>query len=75
MCIRDSAFITPMNQACVVLGAVLLAGSAVLLWLAPRRVVAVTYPDNQTDPDMGEPVTKTNEFGWADDDRQRSTDR
>ena len=71
----QDAFITPMNQACVVLGAVLLAGSAVLLWLAPRRVVAVTYPDNQTDPDMGEPVTKTNEFGWADDDRQRSTDR
>ncbi|SKX83892.1 major facilitator transporter [Mycobacteroides abscessus subsp. abscessus] len=71
----QDAFITPMNQACVVLGAVLLAGSAVLLWLAPRRVVAVTYPDNKTDPDMGEPVTKTNEFGWADDDRQRSTDR
>ncbi len=35
----QDAFVTPMNQACVVLGVVLLVGSAVLIWLTPRRVV------------------------------------
>lgn len=71
----QDAFVTPMNQACVVLGAVLLAGAAVLLWLAPRRVVAVTDTDIGTGTGEGEPVTGTDEFGWADGDRQRSTDR
>lgn len=71
----QDAFVTPMNQACVVLGAVLLAGAAVLLWLAPRRVVAVTDTDIGTGTGEGEPVTGSNEFGWADGDRQRSTER
>ncbi|MGV9857879.1 MFS transporter [Gordonia sp. NPDC003425] len=51
-----SAFITPMNQACVILGAVLVAGSLVLIWLAPRRVVALEADS--------EPVAGENEFGW-----------
>ena len=37
----QQAFVHPMNQACVVLGSVLIVGAAVLFWFTPRRVVDV----------------------------------
>ena len=37
----QQAFVHPMNQACVVLGSVLIVGAVVLFWFTPRRVVDV----------------------------------
>ncbi|MDL9945496.1 MFS transporter [Gordonia sp. ABSL11-1] len=43
----QDAFLEPMRQAYIVLGAVLVASAFVLAWLAPRRVVTVS-PDAPT---------------------------
>ncbi|MEE4021915.1 MFS transporter [Gordonia sp. PKS22-38] len=56
----ENAFLEPMREAYLVLGAVLMASSAVLLWLAPRRVV----------PEKAEPARDTGEevsVGATDD--------
>lgn len=37
----EQAFTTPTNQACVIIAAVLIAGSLVLAWLSPQRIVAL----------------------------------
>ena len=51
----QDAFVTPMNQACVVLGVVLLVGSAVLIWLTPRRVVPLGTNGEPSHVTDGEP--------------------
>ena len=35
----EAAFLPPLQQACLVLGSVLLAGAAFLAWFAPRQVI------------------------------------
>ncbi|GAC70521.1 MFS transporter [Gordonia soli] len=37
----EQAFLTPMGQACIILGIVLIVGAAFLLWLAPNRVTPI----------------------------------
>lgn len=55
----QDAFVTPMNQACVVLGVVLLVGSAVLIWLTPRRVVPLGTNGEPSHVTDGEPSRVT----------------
>ena len=55
----QDAFVTPMNQACVVLGVVLLVGSAVLIWLTPRRVVPLGTNGEPSHVTDGEPDPST----------------
>lgn len=55
----QSAFIVPMNHACIVLAIVLIAGAAFLAWYTPRRVVGIEepLPDAQTPgPTVDEPA-------------------
>ncbi|MDL9938054.1 MFS transporter [Gordonia sp. ABSL1-1] len=53
----QQAFIEPMNQACIVLGSVLVVGALVLLWITPRRVTEIDeeildeIPGDTDDPD------------------------
>lgn len=53
----QDAFLTPASQAYIILGSILMASAVVLLWLAPRRVVAVSPELNQwpsTTDDLGD---------------------
>lgn len=51
----ENAFLPPMQQACLVLGSVLLAGAVFLGWFAPRQVIT---PEDQApgDGDRGRPA-------------------
>lgn len=60
------AFTSPMKQSFLILGIVLVLGSAAIGFLAPRRVVAIPHDGA---PDPGVP-----EFGWTGDDESSATD-
>ncbi len=51
----QSAFIVPMNHACVILAIVLISGAAFLAWYTPRRVVGVGIHDG---PQPDSPTTE-----------------
>ncbi len=42
----QEAFLEPMRQAYVILGAILMASSLVLIWLAPRRVIPESFDES-----------------------------
>lgn len=44
----ENAFLPPLQQACLVLGSVLIAGAVFLGWFAPRRVMEVATPPAAT---------------------------
>ncbi len=41
----NAAFLTPMQTSCLILGVILVVGSAVVTWIAPRRMVALPEGD------------------------------
>ncbi|MEZ5211080.1 MFS transporter [Gordonia sp. PP30] len=53
----ENSFLPPMQQACLVLGGILLAGAVFLGWFAPRQVIA-TEPEPAAGPELvaGSPV-------------------
>ncbi|WP_059036011.1 MFS transporter [Gordonia desulfuricans] len=74
-----NAFVDPMNQACVVLGAVLLVGSVAITVISPRQVVTLeafigeTHPDpGETDPDATDPDDRHTDDPQPDPEPERT---
>ena len=63
----QSAFIAPMNQACLILGCVLVVGAAATAILAPRRVVTLAA-DTEPEVDSAESGRASSSTSESDSD-------